>query len=109
MILGFVIWSLMGLMIAGLGIHSLRSENAVGFFAGVEPPKVKDVKKYFDKKNIQIIYMYLNQNDKKLFENKYGVNNLPKIIYFKDGVLKDYIVFDNNTIEEFLIRNGLLQ
>lgn len=46
MILGFVIWSLMGLMIAGLGIHSLRSENAVGFFAGVEPPKVKDVKKY---------------------------------------------------------------
>ena len=46
MILGFVVWSLMGLMIAGLGIHSLRSENAVGFFAGVEPPKVKDVKKY---------------------------------------------------------------
>ena len=46
MILGFVIWSLMALMIAGFGIYSLRSETAVGFFAGVEPPKVKDVKKY---------------------------------------------------------------
>ena len=46
MILGFVIWSLMVVMIAGFGIFSLKSETAVGFFAGVEPPKVKDVKKY---------------------------------------------------------------
>ena len=46
MILGFVIWSFMAIMIAGFGVYSLKSESAVGFFAGVEPPKVKDVKKY---------------------------------------------------------------
>ena len=46
MIAGFVIWSAIALMLLGIGVWCLRSKKAVGFFAGVEPPKVTDVRKY---------------------------------------------------------------
>lgn len=46
MIIGFVIWSILALCFIGIGIWAWNSKNAVGFFAGVTPPKVKDVKKY---------------------------------------------------------------
>ena len=53
--------------------------------------------------------MYLDKNDSKDFGNKYGINNLPKIIYFKDGSIKEYIVYDKDIVEEFLSRNGFLE
>ena len=46
MIPGFVIWSAVALMLVGVGVWALRSGKAVGFFAGVEAPKVTDVRKY---------------------------------------------------------------
>ena len=46
MIAGFVIWSAIALMLLGIGIWSWVSKKAIGFFAGVEAPKVTDVRKY---------------------------------------------------------------
>lgn len=45
-IFGLAIWSAVALLIVGVGIWSWKSTKAIGFFAGVEPPKVKDVQKY---------------------------------------------------------------
>lgn len=44
--IGFIIWSLVGLALVGFGIYSFRAKEPVGFWTGVAPPKVKDVKKY---------------------------------------------------------------
>ncbi|MCR5249936.1 MAG: hypothetical protein K6E50_04955 [Lachnospiraceae bacterium] len=46
MIIGFVIWSLVALIFVGISIWARNAKEAVGFFAGVRPPEVKDVKKY---------------------------------------------------------------
>lgn len=46
MVLGFIIWSSVGLIAVIIGIISWTSKNPVGFFAGVKPPEVDDVKKY---------------------------------------------------------------
>lgn len=69
---------------------------------------VSKIKKYFENKDYEIIYMYLNKTEQKEFENKYGITNLPKLIYFKDEALKEYISLDEN-IDEFLNRNGILK
>ena len=45
-ILGFTIWSLVALIFLIIAIVSLRSEKPVGFYTGVKPPEVKDIKKY---------------------------------------------------------------
>ena len=46
MIYGLVIWSSVAVLITGIGIRSWKSKKPAGFFAGVEPPKVKNVRKY---------------------------------------------------------------
>ena len=46
MIAGFIIWSLVFLLFHGNGVWAWRSEKAVGFFSGVKPPAVSDVRKY---------------------------------------------------------------
>ena len=46
MIVGFIIWSSCAIMIIGVGIWSWNAKKPAGFYAGVAPPKVKDVKKY---------------------------------------------------------------
>ena len=46
MIVGFIIWSFCTILIVGIGIWSWNSKKPAGFYAGVEPPKVKDVKGY---------------------------------------------------------------
>ena len=46
MIIGFVIWSIAAVLFLVIGISSWRSENEVGFFTGVNPPKMKDVTAY---------------------------------------------------------------
>ena len=43
---GFIIWSLVFLLFLGIGVWAWRSEKAVGFFSGVKPPAVSDVRKY---------------------------------------------------------------
>ena len=44
--IGFVIWSLLGVFIIGLGIKDMFSKNPVGFWANTETIKVKDAKGY---------------------------------------------------------------
>ena len=44
--IAFIIWSIVALVIIGIGIYSFVSKKPVGFFSGIEPPKVKDTKKY---------------------------------------------------------------
>ena len=46
MIFAFIFWSLIGLLFAGIGIWSWRSGKPVGFFSGIKPPAVSDVRKY---------------------------------------------------------------
>mgnify|MGYP000152137036 CR=1 FL=1 len=42
--IGFIIWSLFGVFIIGLGIKDMFSKNPVGFWANTETIKVKDRK-----------------------------------------------------------------
>ena len=44
--IGFVIWSLLGVFIIGLGIKDMFSKKPVGFWANTETIKVKEVKGY---------------------------------------------------------------
>ena len=44
--IGFIIWSLFGVFIIGLGIKDTFSKNPVGFWANTETIKVKDAKGY---------------------------------------------------------------
>ena len=46
MIIGFVIWSFCAVLFFIVGVVDLKSEKPVGFFTGVKPPKITDVKKY---------------------------------------------------------------
>ena len=44
--IAFVIWSIVFLVLLGIGILALRSDRAVGFYSGTNPPEVTDVRKY---------------------------------------------------------------
>lgn len=44
--IGFIIWSLFGVFIIGLGIKDMFSKKPVGFWANTEIIKVKEVKGY---------------------------------------------------------------
>ena len=46
MTVGFVIWSIVFLVLVGIGIWAWRSEKAVSFFTGTKAPEVTDVRKY---------------------------------------------------------------
>ena len=46
MTVGFVIWSIVFLVLVGIGIWTWRSEKAVSFFTGTKAPEVTDVRKY---------------------------------------------------------------
>lgn len=45
-VIGFVIWCITGCFFIGLGIFSLFSKKAVGFWANAEMFQVTDIKKY---------------------------------------------------------------
>ena len=46
MIPGFVVWSLVSVILLGIGIRTWKSGKAAGFFTGVAPPEVRDIRKY---------------------------------------------------------------
>lgn len=46
MVIGFIIWSIVCLILLGIGIWAWTSSRAVGFFSGVKPPAVRNVQKY---------------------------------------------------------------
>lgn len=45
-IIGFLIWTIMGVMFLAFGIYSLLSKKAVGFWANAKTMDVADVKAY---------------------------------------------------------------
>ena len=46
MIAGFIIWSVVSAIFIGIGLWTWKSDKAAGFFSGVKPPEVKDIRKY---------------------------------------------------------------
>lgn len=46
MIIGFIIWSIIGCLFICLGIYSLFAKKAMGFWANAEMFPVTDIKKY---------------------------------------------------------------
>ena len=46
MIFGFVIWSVVFLVLLGIGIRAWKSNKPVGFYTGTKPPEVTDARKY---------------------------------------------------------------
>ena len=46
MIFGFMIWSVLGLVILWIGIRTWNSDKAAAFFTGTKSPNVTDVRKY---------------------------------------------------------------
>ena len=46
MITGFVIWSLISVILFGIGVSAWIAKKPVGFFTGAKPLEVKDIKKY---------------------------------------------------------------
>ena len=46
MIIGFVIWSIVFLVLLGIGIRTWKSDRAAGFYTGTKPPEVTDIRKY---------------------------------------------------------------
>lgn len=46
MVIGFIIWTICALFFMAIGTSCRKSTEAVGFFTGVKPPEVKDVKGY---------------------------------------------------------------
>ena len=45
-IIGFIVWAIFGCMIICIGISSLFSKKAVGFWANIKPINTKDIKGY---------------------------------------------------------------
>lgn len=46
MITGFIIWSLVSVILSSIGISAWISKKPVGFFTGVKSPEVKNTEKY---------------------------------------------------------------
>lgn len=46
MIPGFILWSVVFLILLGIGLWAWKSDKAVGFYTGTRPPEVTDVRKY---------------------------------------------------------------
>ena len=46
MIIAFVIWSLVAVIFLMIGVSTWKAKEAAGFFTFVNPPKVKDAKRY---------------------------------------------------------------
>ena len=46
MIIGFIIWSVVGFVLLVIGIMMRKSGKAVGFYTGAKLPEVSDVRKY---------------------------------------------------------------
>ena len=46
MLIGLIVWSAVSLAIFGIAFHAWRSKTAVGFYSGVKPPDVTDVRGY---------------------------------------------------------------
>lgn len=46
MIIAFVIWSVVAVIFLAIGVSAWKAKEPIGFFTFVDPPKVKDVKRY---------------------------------------------------------------
>lgn len=46
MVIGFIVWSIVTVIFAGIGISCRKSSEAVGFFTGCQPPTIENVEQY---------------------------------------------------------------
>lgn len=46
MVIGFIIWTIVASIFLIIGLSCRKSKEAVGFFTGAKPPKVKNVTAY---------------------------------------------------------------
>ena len=46
MIAGFIIWSMISLLLAGIGVWTLKSKKAANFFFFFYPPEVSNIRQY---------------------------------------------------------------
>ena len=44
--IGFIIWSLVAALFAGIGLSAWKSDETVGFFTLAKPPVIRDAKAY---------------------------------------------------------------
>lgn len=86
-------------------LENYLEENSDCLIYVTNKKNTKELGNYFNDSNI-LVYLYLNKKEKKQFENIYGISNLPTLVYFKDGVVEEYMQFNKKEIEDFLARNG---
>ena len=46
MLIAFVIWSAVAVIFLAIGVSAWKAKEAVGFFTFVDPPQVKDIRRY---------------------------------------------------------------
>ena len=46
MIIGFIIWTVVSIILLSVGVWAWISDKAVSFYTGIKPPEVKDIRKY---------------------------------------------------------------
>lgn len=46
MVIAFVIWSIVAMILIGIGINCRKADDVVGFFTFTKPPIIEDVKAY---------------------------------------------------------------
>ena len=46
MLIGFIIWTAVAALLLAIAVRVRKSEKAAGFYTGVTPPEVRDVRKY---------------------------------------------------------------
>ena len=46
MIIGFIIWTIVSIILLSVGVWAWISDKAVSFYTGIKPPEVKDIRKY---------------------------------------------------------------
>ena len=76
MIIGFVIWSMVSLVLLGIGIRAWKSDKAVSFYTGTKPPEVTDVRKY--NRSVAVLWF--------AYAGLFGLLGLP-LLYLKQNKL----------------------
>ena len=57
MLAGFIIWSIVSIILFFLGISTLKSDKAVGFFTIGKPPEIENIRDY-NKSVVKLWFVY---------------------------------------------------
>ena len=76
MMIGLIIWSMVSLVLLGIGIRAWKSDRAVGFYSGTNPPEVTDVRKY--NRSVAVLWF--------VYAGLFGILGLP-LLFLKQAPL----------------------